>query len=72
MYPIVTKTDFFNRAGYKGKTWFAQRPVTVAKAIVRGIKKEKKKIYPLRSFVLMMIDPGRIIAKFYRLIDNLF
>ncbi|MGM0435785.1 MAG: SDR family NAD(P)-dependent oxidoreductase [Bacillota bacterium] len=46
VYPVATRTDFFNRADAKYMPWPVQNPEHVAKKIVKGIRKDKKKIYP--------------------------
>jgi uncharacterized protein len=55
VYPIATKTEFFRTAG-KGipVAWPTQSPATVAKAIIRGIRKNRKRIFPSRLFYAMM------------------
>ena len=46
IYPVATKTSFFKRADAKYMPWPVQNPEHVAKSIVKGIKKNRKKIYP--------------------------
>lgn len=51
VYPIATKTKFFQHAGSKIPIpWPAQRPEDVARAIIRGIEKNKQRIYPSKIF----------------------
>lgn len=55
VYPVATRTDFFNKASGKGSTplpFPQQSPEKVAKAIVRGIEKGKKRVFPSRRFRL--------------------
>ncbi len=55
-YPIATKTGFFDSAG-KGipVPWPRQRPETVARAIIRGIRRNRKAIHPSRLFRAILI-----------------
>lgn len=48
VYPVSTKTNFFQQAGRKiAPAYFpAQTAHTVAAAIIRGIKKDRKQIFP--------------------------
>ncbi len=46
VYPVATRTDFFDRADAKYLPWPVQSPEHVAKKITTGILKNKKKIYP--------------------------
>lgn len=64
IYPVSTRTNFFNVAGGGRKMeppFPVQAPETVGKAVVRGIEKLKKHIYPcpvyLPSKVLMKAVP---------------
>ncbi|MCF0151207.1 MAG: SDR family NAD(P)-dependent oxidoreductase [Firmicutes bacterium] len=64
VYPVATDTNFFNVAGggtEVEKPFPVQTPEVVAKAIVNGIEKGKKQIYPcpiyLPSKFLMTICP---------------
>ncbi|NDW08736.1 SDR family oxidoreductase [Dysgonomonas sp. 520] len=53
VYPIATKTDFFDKATGQEQTplpYPAQGVNSVAKAIVKGIEKNKKKIFPSLFF----------------------
>ena len=54
VYPIATRTAFFKEAGGSPVPWPSQRAETVAGAIVRGIKRGRKSIYPSRTFVWTM------------------
>ncbi len=64
IYPISTKTNFFNVGGGGRKVeppFPVQAPEAVGKAVVRGVEKLKKHIYPcpvyLPSKVLMSAVP---------------
>jgi len=55
-YPIATKTDFFNSAGKDVPVPSpAQTPEQVAKAVIRGIIKNKESIYPSKTFRAFMV-----------------
>jgi short-subunit dehydrogenase len=51
VYPIATKTNFFSGAGNAPIFFPSQEPQKVAKAIVKGILREKRHIYPSSLFV---------------------
>jgi len=56
VFPIATKTEFFSRAGSgTPMPWPSQTPEQVAAAILNGIRKNRKSIYPSRLFFLLMI-----------------
>ncbi len=56
VYPIATKTEFYKTAGHEVPIpWPAQKPETVAKAIIRGIEKDKAAIFPSRLFSTLLI-----------------
>ena len=47
VYPVATYTDFFNRAGENANMpWPRQRTGTVVNAVLKGIAKNKKRVYP--------------------------
>lgn len=48
--PVSTKTNFFIVSGQKHKAWFTQTPKHVASSIIKGIKHDKKIIYPSKTF----------------------
>lgn len=51
VYPVATKTNFFKRAADSAPLPFpTQTPGEVARAVIRGIRRGKKKIYPFASF----------------------
>jgi short-subunit dehydrogenase len=56
VYPIATRTAFFEvAAGSRQPThWPTQSPAHVARAIVRGIERDKAAIYPSRLFRLVL------------------
>jgi len=50
VYPIATRTSFFDVAGAENLPWPRQKTSFVAKKIVKGIEKNKKHIYPACLF----------------------
>jgi len=69
VYPVATKTAFFEKASITSKAkepWPTQMPEVVAKAIVNGIKKDKQKIMPSNIFALANII-GRIFPSIIRM-----
>ena len=51
IYPVATKTKFFGRAGKNTPVpWPTQEAVTVAKRVIKGIRKDKKHIFPSTLF----------------------
>ncbi|MFV0467824.1 MAG: SDR family NAD(P)-dependent oxidoreductase [Dysgonomonas sp.] len=62
VYPIATRTQFFDNASGNGNTplpFPSQKPQAVAKAIVKGIEKNKKTVFP--SFLFRIAYPlGRV------------
>ena len=51
IYPIATKTKFFGRAGnITPVPWPTQKADTVAKRVIKGIRKDKKHIFPSTTF----------------------
>lgn len=64
VYPVSTNTNFFNVGGNgikMEKPFPVQEPEAVAEAVIKGIEKEKKSIYPcpvyLPSKLLMTVAP---------------
>lgn len=56
VYPIATKTEFFKAAGKSVPVpWPRQKASTVAKAIICGIKRNKKRVFPSKIFYSIMI-----------------
>ncbi len=69
IFPIATRTSIFDRASKKANTplpFFQQEPQTVAQAIVKGIEKDKTKVYPSFLFRLFYIA-GHIFPFLFRL-----
>jgi short-subunit dehydrogenase len=58
VYPIGTRTRFFeNRGAQAPRPWPTQTPEQVAAAIVRGIERDSRAIYPSRLFrVTLAVD----------------
>lgn len=55
VYPIATKTNFFTNAGNAiPVAWPTQKPEAVAKAIIGGLLRKKKRVYPSVLFTLML------------------
>ncbi|WP_066687721.1 SDR family NAD(P)-dependent oxidoreductase [Christensenella intestinihominis] len=51
VYPVATKTNFFKRAAGGAPLPFpTQTPEKVARAVIKGVRREKRKIYPFASF----------------------
>lgn len=53
VYPVATRTNFFKKASNNKEVYLpflSQEPITVAKAIIKGIGKNKTKIYPSLLF----------------------
>ncbi|QWB96465.1 SDR family NAD(P)-dependent oxidoreductase [Mycoplasmatota bacterium] len=50
VFPVSTQTNFFNISGQKHKHWLMQTPKHVALSIIKGIKHQKKYIYPSKMF----------------------
>lgn len=56
VYPIATKTNFFNSAGNNiPVAWPTQEPAAVAKAMVRGLQRGSKRVYPSALFKLILV-----------------
>ncbi len=55
VYPIATRTGFFEAAG-EGvpSAWPSQEPETVARAILRGIRRDRKSVSPSFLFSLVL------------------
>ena len=58
VYPISTHTEFFHTAGKNVPIpWPCQQPRSVAQAILRGIRRDARKVYPSTLFqVVMLLD----------------
>ncbi len=50
VFPVATKTEFFNRANQVRKPWPVQDAEHVAKVMMRGLEKNKKRIFPSKLF----------------------
>jgi NAD(P)-dependent dehydrogenase (short-subunit alcohol dehydrogenase family) len=64
VYPGPIASGFFRAAGGAPQPWLAQSPETVARAVIRGLEKERKTIYTswlLRPMLLMdrLFPPAR-------------
>lgn len=53
VYPVATHTNFFNTSGQPHKSLLMQTPEKVAKKILKGIQKNKKKIILSRPFEIL-------------------
>ncbi|MEP0710970.1 SDR family NAD(P)-dependent oxidoreductase [Algoriphagus sp.] len=68
VFPIATKTKFFDSAGKDIPTAFpVQSPSWVATAILRGTAKGKKKIFPSPLFLGMLF-----VTRFFRILKKLY
>ncbi len=65
LYPVATETPFF-KEGFK-KAFPIQSPLIVAKAMVKGLGKKKKSIYPCRLFVL-----SNVLFRFFPFMRNIY
>jgi len=54
VYPVATYTEFFNVAGSDKMLWPRQKPETVAKAMIKGVNKSKRNIYPSFLFRILL------------------
>ncbi len=52
VYPVATDTNFFDVIDKENKPWPVQTSETVARAMVKGLKRNKKRIYPSKLFML--------------------
>ncbi|MFW5838614.1 MAG: SDR family NAD(P)-dependent oxidoreductase [Bacillota bacterium] len=52
VYPVATDTKFFTVADQDHKPWPVQSSETVARAMVKGLKRNRKRIYPSKIFWL--------------------
>lgn len=72
VYPISTRTRFFAASSEKSAApvpWPSQSPEAVAAAIVRGIERDARSVYPSRVFrVALMIDRFLPVLTIYRMI----
>lgn len=67
VYPVATKTKFFKRAGDNTPVpWPTQEPEKVAKCVIKGIEKNKKRIFPSTMFRLTDIA-NRVFPFLFRI-----
>lgn len=52
VFPVATKTRFFQTAGQPHESWMMQSPGHVAEIMLRGLESNKKHIYPSPLFQL--------------------
>lgn len=73
IYPVATRTDFFNHASGQSNTpppFPTQNVEVVTKKIIRGIESNKKKIYP--SLLFRILYPiGRAFPFFLKIYSKL-
>ncbi len=50
VYPVATKTPFFKKADQPRAPWPVQSPQKVAAAMIKGLKKGTRHIYPFKLF----------------------
>ncbi len=55
VYPIATETRFFRKANRPSMPWPRQDVKVVADAIIRGIQKDRRKIYPSWLFRIGLV-----------------
>lgn len=55
VYPIATKTEFFNNAGGSPMPWPSQEAKVVAQSIIKGIQRNRNSIYPSKLFFSLTI-----------------
>ncbi len=71
VYPIATRTKFFEKAGGNSMPipFPVQSPETVAKKIIKGVLEDKRKLYPARLFrsIVMINRILPIIKPLYQL-----
>jgi short-subunit dehydrogenase len=69
LYPVATNTEFFKENAdpkYK-KPFPMQQPQVVAKAMVKGLLKKKKYVYPCKMFLV-----SQFLIKFFPFIRNIY
>jgi short-subunit dehydrogenase len=67
VYPIATRTNFFKQAGDSPVPWPSQDSKTVAKSVVRGIKANRKGIFPSKLFYITIV-----VGKFLPFVNKLY
>lgn len=73
IYPVATRTEFFNRAGDSTPVpWPTQTPQTVARRVIAGIERDKNHIFPSRTFYVTSLADRicPLILKSYVVINN--
>jgi uncharacterized protein len=50
VYPVATETKFFVRAGQEHKPWPVQTSAHVARVMLKGLKRNRKHIFPSKLF----------------------
>ena len=72
VYPISTRTKFFQEASSHEAPvpWPSQSPDQVAKAIISGIQKARKSIYPSTIYRIFLFL-GKLIPAIYRFEQNI-
>ncbi len=72
VYPIATRTAFFDKAGGSPVPWPSQSVDTVAKRILGGVKSGRKSIFPSRVFLatLMLARVFPFVLRLYGRIEN--
>lgn len=53
VYPVATKTSFFKTSGQTHQSLMMQEPSHVANRVLKGIKRNRKNIYPSRLFEIL-------------------
>lgn len=73
VYPIATRTNFFDSAGKKVPVAFPSQPAThVAKKIINGIQRDKKSVYTSWLFKLTIITNRifPVVKPLYQWLEN--
>ncbi len=71
VYPIATKTNFFEAAGGSPVPFPSQTSAAVAKVMVNGLKTGKEAIFPAKIFQLtMVLNIFLPVMKIYRYIED--
>lgn len=72
IYPIATRTNFFQEASSHEAPipWPSQSPDQVAKAIIKGIEKDRQSIYPSNIY-RVFLGIGKLIPVIYHLEQNI-
>jgi len=73
VYPIATRTNFFQQAAQKTPVPFpSQTPEIVAAAILRGIRRDRRRVYPsaIFSFILLLDRFLPLTRRLYQAHEN--